>query len=438
MTFYLKPPRGIIEYHILQKCAEERLRFFKSSFDLLIRPWNTEYLFEDSAFDRAGHFMLRLAAIQDSNFLYSFIHYEVQLLELRLNNYNSMSTQKFLNKLLRHIKESLVEYRSNEEVVNFLTNLMNVILKMCTRSYRQHVLQDSHSSNDKCKLFTVNVPYIYCTTLVSERRARLKNGYVRVVCDQWKDLIISLFNTFLITSIKEMKHNRSTHAALNDHRIKSILSTVFVHTNSRSPRSTLQDFNMEIKLFPLCMRNLQNTLQQSHRLPHEERYNYSLFLKDIGMSLDDSLKFWKNEYSKESHPCGKCCHSWYKDEKRYIYSIRHLYGLEGSRKNYSSRSCHYFQNNSISATQEGGCPFKHFDNENLKKLLVKTLNVDIEDINRLLLERSKSASSACNLFMQLSFKNIENVNSTNHSVLDKDNSHFITPVQYFHVIKNLQ
>lgn len=57
--------------------------------------------------------------------------------------------------------------------------------------------------------------------------------------------------------------------------------------------------------------------------------------------------FWRNEYSQKckDHKETKCLHSWNKDAKRYIYNIRHLYGLEGCRINYRAHTCATLQVN---------------------------------------------------------------------------------------------
>lgn len=51
-----------------------------------------------------------------------------------------------------------------------------------------------------------------------------------------------------------------------------------------------------------------------------------MFLKGAGLSYDDSLFFWKKEFTKKI--------SNDKFEKEYAYNIRHNYGKEGNRKNY--------------------------------------------------------------------------------------------------------
>ncbi|KAB0796410.1 hypothetical protein PPYR_10471 [Photinus pyralis] len=144
------------------------------------------------------------------------------------------------------------------------------------------------------------------------------------------------------------------------------------------------------------------------------------------MSFEDSVTFWKSEYSKDGSNCQMCSHSWQRDEKRYVYSIRHLYGLAGSRKNYKSRSCDYFQRSLISATEEAVCPFRHFDERNLKMLLstLHGLEADSEITKSILLERVKNSSSACKLFMKIA-------GDVSNQVLDSHE--IISPVHYFNL-----
>lgn len=50
--------------------------------------------------------------------------------------------------------------------------------------------------------------------------------------------------------------------------------------------------------YPLCMRHLHETLRSTHHLKHGGRIQYGLFIKGIGLSLENSLKFWREEFSK--------------------------------------------------------------------------------------------------------------------------------------------
>ena len=61
------------------------------------------------------------------------------------------------------------------------------------------------------------------------------------------------------------------------------------------------------------------------------------------MPVHEALMYWRTEYSIAVDNQDGCHHDWKNNEKRYIYNIRHLYGLEGSRINYRSHCCSSLQ-----------------------------------------------------------------------------------------------
>ena len=79
------------------------------------------------------------------------------------------------------------------------------------------------------------------------------------------------------------------------------------------------------------LQHLQNNLKKDHKLKHWGRLQYGLFLKGAGMELEQAQLFWENMFTKIMT----------KDEfvKKYAYSLRHMYGKEGARKNYTPYSC---------------------------------------------------------------------------------------------------
>lgn len=60
----------------------------------------------------------------------------------------------------------------------------------------------------------------------------------------------------------------------------------------------MYDLQLSKQSFPLCMRHLHETLRSTHHLKHGGRMQYGLFVKGIGLSLENSLKFWREEFSK--------------------------------------------------------------------------------------------------------------------------------------------
>ena len=53
------------------------------------------------------------------------------------------------------------------------------------------------------------------------------------------------------------------------------------------------------------MRHLHESLKQYHHLRHYGRLQYVLFLKGIGLPLEENLKMWRIEFSRGSIPVDK-------------------------------------------------------------------------------------------------------------------------------------
>lgn len=82
---------------------------------------------------------------------------------------------------------------------------------------------------------------------------------------------------------------------------------------------------------PLCMRNLFAHLKDEHHLRHNGRMQLGLFLKGVGLGIDDALLFWRTEFCRKITP--------EQFEKQYAYNVRHNYGREGKRQDYTPYPC---------------------------------------------------------------------------------------------------
>lgn len=74
------------------------------------------------------------------------------------------------------------------------------------------------------------------------------------------------------------------------------------------------------------MRNLHDSLRADKHLKHGGRLQYGLFLKGIGLSVEEAMIFWRQAFANITDD---------KFQKEYAYNIRYNYGLEGKRVNYS-------------------------------------------------------------------------------------------------------
>ena len=93
-----------------------------------------------------------------------------------------------------------------------------------------------------------------------------------------------------------------------------------------SDKINLAELDYHARLsFPPCMKALHQVLKQQHHLKHYGRLQLGLFLKGIGLTMDESLRYWKQEFTKKNDIDAD------KFEKNYAYNIRHSYGAEGKR-----------------------------------------------------------------------------------------------------------
>ena len=97
-------------------------------------------------------------------------------------------------------------------------------------------------------------------------------------------------------------------------------------------------------------------------VPARRAEQYGLFLKGIGLTLEDALVFWQKSFSKAMAP----------EEfvKKYAYNIRHNYGKEGKRADYTPYSCTRIILGAAPGPDEAhGCPFRHWDDARLRAVL---------------------------------------------------------------------
>lgn len=121
--------------------------------------------------------------------------------------------------------------------------------------------------------------------------------------------------------------------------------------------------------FPPCMLNLYLHLKSAHHLKHFGRLQLGLFLKGVGLPLEEALIFWRRAYAPAISDD--------KFNKEYRYNIRHSYGQEGKRANYPPKNCQQILTQNQPGTQDNhGCPFRHFSTDNLTSFLVTHYKLD--------------------------------------------------------------
>lgn len=410
--FYIKPVTGDIPVHLLETIVTQRLNYLKIIFNENSCVYN-EYVVEGSLYDNVGHFMLCIVTILGENTVFSqfLLKAELELFKRRVYALSAYDLRGLAKKLLRSI-------RKQDDVPQFIIPLQLLCQRLIIKNIAHHVCT---LHNNECVRHEICLNFKDCLSLVAKRQVELKNGIVSLPCGKWKEYLTHLF----LTNLKYRISTTNLEPLKGDPRILELLQKIkreLFPFATKSGADMLLSSKVDIasKFFPPCMLNLHQSLRKRHRLSHHQRFFYSLFLKDIGMPVEEAIDFWEAEYRQNPSGSHNCCHHWDKDEKKYLYGIRHMYGLEGRRKSYTSVSCQRIQSSDTSCN-EGGCPFKSFDN--LEMLLLQNnpscTDTLLSKINEL--KGKHQYSTACILYLKSFQSNCDNF------------SFNFTPVKYYNV-----
>jgi len=212
------------------------------------------------------------------------------------------------------------------------------------------------------------IPFEQVVDLVQRRLIYIKGGIAYVPSDEQFFIIINKYKDHLRESMEEMAKDMTK--MVDDERITPLLDNLsrqYVEDDyivSGGNDIKHQDISGLSRYFPLCMKHLHEQLVIDGHLRHGGRMQYGLFLKGIGVSLEESLKFWRKMFNKMTDD---------QFQKGYAYNIRHNYGKEGKHTNYSPYSCSkIIMANAPSTGDHHGCPFKHASLDTLAKMLRKS------------------------------------------------------------------
>jgi len=213
------------------------------------------------------------------------------------------------------------------------------------------------------------VPFEYVTDIVRSREVILKKGYAYILPKDIDYIVMYFFNEILVENISLVE--KSALLVRDDYEnvfslLQPLKKKCQYDTNNwkngiiqkQGIRHT--DIESYAKYFPPCMNFLFKKLKEKNHLKFDGRMQFGLFLKcGVGLSLAESLLFWEKSFQPKFDTI--------EFNRHYAYNIRHNYGKEGSRIDYTSMDCQQIQNHSEpkSFDHYHGCPFKHFSTSNL-------------------------------------------------------------------------
>jgi DNA primase large subunit len=191
-------------------------------------------------------------------------------------------------------------------------------------------------------------------------------GFVLVSLAQLRLLFAALYSSYLERKIAKLVRGRVTEKDV--YVVSRDMYNQALQESGRQDRQnwdavTLDDLDaLAHRSFPPCMYGMFFRLRERHKLFHEGRLQLGLFLKGIGLSLNDSLVFWQRELERVVGLDGF--------QKQYAYNIRYNYGKEGSGKSRSSYTClGILRHPEPAADQVHGCPFRQWSRGDLASLL---------------------------------------------------------------------
>ncbi|CCH62548.1 hypothetical protein TBLA_0H02640 [Henningerozyma blattae CBS 6284] len=387
-------------------------------------PMNTA---EDQEKDYYSHFILRLCFCRSKELRARFINTETILFKLRYNMLTSSEQTKFVEDL----QLDSLKYISDDEKNEFSTELYSMISPLLTFQLN---LTDENSK----RLFFQNekfikLPFENVTELLSNRQVFLHKGWAYIGQFQQLNLLTNEFSQKLETSLLK---TYSILPKLNeDDRLLPIiqhlssgynLSDLSIGSSYLSGNATgegeitsdmIYDKEM-MKNYPLSVLNLLEGLRENHHLRYNGRQQLGMFLKGIGLSVDEALKFWANEfvYAPGAHMTLD------KFNKEYRYNIRHTYGLEGNRINYKPWDFRTILSKPRPARGEyHGCPYRDWSHEKLTSYLKTKMGLSLSQINQVMesVEQQEYAMASTKVFEMTIGKLPEGV------------THIVHPNQYF-------
>ncbi|XP_064395296.1 DNA primase large subunit-like [Halichondria panicea] len=217
------------------------------------------------------------------------------------------------------------------------------------------------------------VPFADALDLVQSRQVVIKSGAVYISVNNEEMIARLVCNKFRQKLSEELVKTRNHLPVVDDdERIAPMLKTIkhrYLGEDFSSVGENLQgsislaqiDFRRFVCL-EAVLSSLYETLRKEHHLRHFGRLQYGLFLKSIGLTLDQAMAFWRAEFVKKMEP--------EKFEKQYAYNVRHSYGKEGKRANYTPYSClKIILSNNPGQGDHHGCPFRHWDDSHIRQML---------------------------------------------------------------------
>ncbi|KAK8363038.1 hypothetical protein V6Z12_A03G137000 [Gossypium hirsutum] len=312
LPFYRSAPPLEVRLEDFEFFAMDRLRVLKGISDGLCRgkkPEEMEKLVvdlwkanmrhpqavEEVNKDIISHFVLRLVYCRTEELRKWFLSMETTLFRHRFRLESSEAQRALMSEFkLPYKAVSNAEFESVKDKLGQVARSMGQNLAAADAIFYK-------------------VPFEEVPDLVSGRRVFIHKGHAYVAMNQVVSLVVTQFRSYIskaliltnrkwTSTIREQEKDRLTP-------IVEALCTSYLGPDYSQPQEfgeiSIKDIDQVAKTsFPLCMRHLFEKVKEDHHLKHGGRMQLGLFLKGVGLKLDDALAFWKAEFAPKM---GKRC-----------------------------------------------------------------------------------------------------------------------------------
>ncbi|KAI0403959.1 DNA primase, large subunit [Xylaria palmicola] len=324
---------------------------------LMLQPnsSSSSRLFDERQKDHYSHFILRLAFASTEDLRRRFSRVETMLFRLRLGEEGLSDKTTFIQSANLDCEQVTEDERNR---------------------YRNELAAVAGSKKGNEEETWIKVDWERVPDLVESRRVFMKAGKAYVPSKEQSSMVVVEFTKRLDRALELTA--RALPRLDEDDRLTPILGHLsknfitpdasYASSSSSVPGADISARNIDALSahFPLCMQNLHRTLRRDAHLKHFGRLQYTLFLKGIGLNLEECLIFWRSSFHKITDDTFN---------KEYRYNVRHTYGDVGGDSNrrgggYSPFSCQKILTEHPPGPGEAhGCPYRHFSLDNLTALL---------------------------------------------------------------------
>jgi DNA primase large subunit len=353
--------------------------------------------------DVIGHLILRMVAASDNRGTVEtwFLNNEGSALRNKLNSIRRSDEDAFIEVLTRLLFVDKVLY---------LDDLYNYKMSDSRKKASLRKRTEINISNEYVCLNWQGIP-----KAVRDGQAILYEG-IAIIKANDSTLISQAVNNYqymlrskiygLASKITVERMNK--YQELGDKLTKSIQATSVSFIG-------IEHLDEETRFFPPCMRGIDWMISNGMELERIEYLQMGFFLREVGMSLNDYLRYW---YLRHPSNEGK---SWqeFKSSHWGRYELPHHYGARGGGKKYNCYGCKTIQ-------LEGFCPFKDWEDEHLENFVRSNIEgiyntpqgekrVERKIKHILNMQKKKYYGAGCSTEFELRFQ-IDDHNYVNHPI----------------------